>query len=164
MNKKIQPEGFFFCKIPYAGKAGNEESMKKFFENKRNLTIVIVIAVLAVMGILYAVFGNKTEAGSKSVTVAVVDDQGAKTEYSCKTDSEYLLDVMKELEADGFTFEGDEGDYGLMVSTVNGVRADYTLDGAYWYFYVNGEACMNGVSTEPVHDGDAFEIVYTKAE
>ena len=86
MNKKIQPEGFFFCKIPYAGKAGNEESMRKFFENKRNLAIVIVIAVLAVMGILYAVFGNKTEAGSKSVTVAVVDDQGAKTEYSCKTD------------------------------------------------------------------------------
>ncbi len=84
--------------------------MKKFFENKRNLAIVIVIAVLAVMGILYAVFGNKTEAGSKSVTVSVVDDQGAKTEYACKTDSEYLLDVMKELEADGLTFDGDEGE------------------------------------------------------
>ena len=84
--------------------------MKKFFENKRNLAIVIVIAVLAVMGILYAVFGNKTEAGSKSVTVSVVDDQGMKTEYSCKTDSEYLLDVMKELEADGLTFDGDEGE------------------------------------------------------
>ena len=51
-----------------------------------------------------------------------------------------------------------------MVDTVNGLRADYEADGAYWYFYVNGEACMNGVSTEPVHDGDAFEIVYTKAE
>ena len=84
--------------------------MKKFFENKRNLAIVIVIAVLAVMGILYAVFGNKTEAGSKSVTVSVVDDQGMKTEYSCKTDSEYLLDVMKELEADRLTFDGDEGE------------------------------------------------------
>ena len=94
----------------------------------------------------------------------MVDDQGAKTEYSCKTDAEYLLDVIKELEKDGLTVGGEDSAYGLMVDTVNGLRADYEADGAYWYFYVNGEACMNGVSTEPVHDGDAFEIVYTKAE
>lgn len=138
--------------------------MKKFFENKRNVAIVIIIAVLAVMGVVYALFANKAAAGSKSVTVAVVDDQGAKTEYSCKTDAEYLLDVIKELEKDGLTVGGEDSAYGLMVDTVNGLRADYEADGAYWYFYVNGEACMNGVSTEPVHDGDAFEIVYTKAE
>ena len=138
--------------------------MKKFFENKRNVAIVIIIAVLAVMGVVYALFANKPAAGSKSVTVAVVDDQGAKTEYSCKTDAEYLLDVIKELEKDGLTVGGEDSAYGLMVDTVNGLRADYEADGAYWYFYVNGEACMNGVSTEPVHDGDAFEIVYTKAE
>ena len=138
--------------------------MKKFFENKRNVAIVIIIAVLAVMGVVYALFANKTAAGSKSVTVAVVDAQGAKTEYSCKTDAEYLLDVIKELEKDGLTVGGEDSAYGLMVDTVNGLRADYEADGAYWYFYVNGEACMNGVSTEPVHDGDAFEIVYTKAE
>lgn len=138
--------------------------MKKFFENKRNLAIVIIAAVLVVMGIIYALFSQRTESGAKSVTVAVVDDQGTKTEYSCKTDAEYLLDVMKELEADGLTFGGEDSSYGLMIDTVNGLKADYEADGAYWYFYVNGEACMNGVSTEPVHDGDAFEIVYTKAE
>lgn len=138
--------------------------MKKFFENKRNVAIVIIAAVLVVMGVVYGLFANKTSAGSKSVTVAVVDDQGAKTEYSCKTDAEYLLDVLEELETDGLTVSGEDSSYGLMVDTVNGLRADYEADGAYWYFYVNGEACMNGVSTEPVHDGDAFEIVYTKAE
>jgi hypothetical protein len=38
------------------------------------------------------------------------------------------------------------------------------LDGAYWSFNVNGEYCNYGVSEQPVEDGDAFEIVYTKAE
>lgn len=141
-----------------------EEKMKKFFENKRNVAIVIVIAVLAVMGIIYALFSARAESGSKNVTLAVVDDQGGRTEYSCKTDAEYLQELMTELEADGLTFDGEDSSYGLMIDTVNGVRADYEADGAYWYFYVNGEACMNGISTEPVHDGDAFEIVYTKAE
>lgn len=138
--------------------------MKKFFENKRNVAIAAIIAVLVVMGVIYALFARKTESGSKNVTLAVVDDQGGRTEYSCKTDAEYLQELMTELEADGLTFDGEDSSYGLMIDTVNGVRADYEADGAYWYFYVNGEACMNGISTEPVHDGDAFEIVYTKAE
>lgn len=138
--------------------------MKKFFENKRNVAIAAIIAVLVGMGVIYALFAGKTESGSKNVTLAVVDDQGGRTEYSCKTDAEYLQDLMTELEADGLTFDGEDSSYGLMIDTVNGVRADYEADGAYWYFYVNGEACMNGISTEPVHDGDAFEIVYTKAE
>lgn len=138
--------------------------MKKFFENKRNVAIVVIIAVLVGMGVIYALFAGKTESGSKNVTLAVVDDQGGRTEYSCKTDAEYLQELMTELEADGLTFDGEDSSYGLMIDTVNGVRADYEADGAYWYFYVNGEACMNGISTEPVHDGDAFEIVYTKAE
>ena len=138
--------------------------MKKFFENKRNLAIVIIVVVLAAMGVIYALFASRATAGSKNVTLAVVNDQGARTEYSFKTDAEYLLDVMKELEKDGLTFEGEESSYGLMMDTLNGLRADYEANGAYWYFYVNGEACMNGVSTEPVKDGSAFEIVYTKAE
>ena len=44
------------------------------------------------------------------------------------------------------------------------VRTDWEKDKAYWYFYVNDEACMVGIEEQPVEDGDAFEIVYTKAE
>ena len=64
-------------------------------------------------------------------------------------------------EADGLTFSGAESEYGMMVDTVNGDLADYTADGAYWGFYVNGEYCNNGIDTQPVEDGDVFGIVYT---
>jgi len=65
-------------------------------------------------------------------------------------------------EAEGLTFSGDESQYGLMVMEVNGVTVDYNKDKSYWSFYVNNEYCMNGIDTQPVNDGDAFQIVYTK--
>ena len=47
---------------------------------------------------------------------------------------------------------------------VNGESAVYDTDGAYWGFFVNDEYCNYGVSEQPVEDGDAFKIEYTKAE
>lgn len=63
-------------------------------------------------------------------------------------------------EADGLEFSGTESEYGLMVETVNGVTADFNVDGAYWSFYVNGTYCNYGVDSQPVEDGDAFQIKY----
>ena len=77
-------------------------------------------------------------------------------------ESGILVDAMND--AEGLSFEGEDGIYGLSVSIVNGVRADYTLDGAYWAFYVDGEYCNYGVSEQPVEDGDNFSIVYTVAQ
>ena len=50
-----------------------------------------------------------------------------------------------------------------MVTTVNGLRADYVLDGAYWGFFVNDEYCSYGIEQQPVENGDVFSIVYTLA-
>ena len=64
-------------------------------------------------------------------------------------------------EADGLTFEGTESEYGMMINTVNGETADYSIDGSYWSFYVNEDYCNYGIDSQPVVDGDAFKIVYT---
>ena len=49
----------------------------------------------------------------------------------------------------------------VITPIVNGVKADYTADGAYWAFFVNGEYCNYGIEEQPVLDGDVFSIVYT---
>lgn len=49
-----------------------------------------------------------------------------------------------------------------MVTVVNGVSADYNVDGSYWAFYVNDEYCQFGVDEQPVNDKDTFKIEYTK--
>jgi len=52
----------------------------------------------------------------------------------------------------------------MMVDTINGLRADYTADKAYWSFYINGEYCNFGIDQQPIADGDQFKIEYTAAE
>jgi len=51
---------------------------------------------------------------------------------------------------------------GLYITTVNGVTADFDKDGAYWSIMVNGEYGQYGADSQPVADGDEFQLVYTK--
>ena len=63
-------------------------------------------------------------------------------------------------EAEGLEFEGYDSEYGFTTTSVNGEVADFNVDASYWSFYVNGEYCNYGISSQPVEDGDAFQIVY----
>lgn len=120
---------------------------------------MLVVLAAAFLGIFLA-FRPKTEEGDKSITIEVVDNNAASTLYEVNTDAEYLRQAMDE--AEGLEYSGTEGDYGLMVETVNGVTADWNVDQSYWSFWVNGEYCNYGIDTQPVEDGDAFQIIYTK--
>lgn len=59
--------------------------------------------------------------------------------------------------------EGSEGQFGLYISHVNGMKAVYEEDGAYWGFYDrDGELMSTGVDMTELHDGDVYELRYTK--
>jgi len=135
--------------------------MKK---NTRNL--LIALCVLVVLALVFLAIWNyarpQPQQGSKAITVDVVDDQGETRHYSLKTDEEYLHGALNQI--DGLTLDGYDSDYGYYVTTVNGLRADYTEDGAYWSFYINGDYCMEGVDSQVVTDGDAFTIQYELAQ
>lgn len=142
----------------------NNQATKKKGTGKLILGISALAILIGLFIVLWALFGPKTTEGSKTVSLSVVAQDGAETTYDAKTDALVLQELMDELKADGFTYGGNESEYGLMVDTINGVRADYTLDGAYWSFYVNDEYCNYGISEQPVNDGDDFSIVYTPAQ
>lgn len=136
--------------------------MKK---NKKGIIAAIVFAVvLVVLGRVYFFTKPKTQEGAKDVTIVVVNKVGEESEYEVKTDAEYLIDAMKDAEELGLTFDGDDSEYGLMVTIVNGEEAVFANDNAYWGFSVNGNYCEYGVSEQPVADGDEFEIKYTISE
>lgn len=142
----------------------NNPNVQKKGKGKLIVGICSLVVLLGLFLVMWSVFGPKTTEGSKDVSLSVVMEDGETTTYSSKTDALVLKEFMDELSDDGLTYGGSESEYGLMVDTVNGVRADYTLDGAYWSFYVNDEYCNYGVSEQPVNDGDNFSIVYTKAQ
>lgn len=58
--------------------------------------------------------------------------------------------------------EGEESEYGLYVKTVNGVTADYNVDGTYWAFYINDEYAMTGVDSTDVNEGDTYTFAVEK--
>ncbi|MBO4980340.1 MAG: DUF4430 domain-containing protein [Lachnospiraceae bacterium] len=123
---------------------------------------LFAVVLVAVLVAVYLAFGAKPVAGSKEITIEVVDKEAGTTTYELLTDAAYLRQAMEE--AEGLTFSGSESEYGLMVDTVNGERADYHMDGAYWCFYVNGEYSNYGIDTQPVMDGDRYTIRYEKAQ
>ena len=138
--------------------------MENAKKSNKNIIIgaAVLVALIAVLAVVYVIFGAKPAAGSKAITIEVVNQAQESTVYEVQTDAEYLRQAMEETE--GLTFSGTESEFGLMVDTVNGERADYTLDGAYWSFYVNGEYCNYGIDSQPVLDGDAFAVMYTLAQ
>ncbi len=93
-----------------------------------------------------------------TISVTVVDDKGESSEFELKTSSDILADALLEAKL----VEGEDGPYGLYIKYVNGIRADYDKDGAYWALSKGGEVLMTGVSDTKISDGDKFELTYTK--
>ena len=137
-------------------------------ENKRKIFVggIILVALMVTFGVVY--FMNRTvpQTGSKNIVVEVTKESGATEEYKLSTDAEYLRIAMDELVAQGsgFSYDGTDGEYGIMIEYINGERASYTEDNAYWALYVNGEYGQNGCDTQPVMDGDVYAWKYEKAQ
>ena len=130
--------------------------------NKKMVIGVIVLAVIiALMALAYNAFREKPVQGSKEITIEVVNKAKESTTYELETDAEFLREAMEEAKEQGLTFETSEGQYGLVVNTVNGETADLNSGSAYWGFYVNEGYCNYGIDSQPVEDGDAFRIEYT---
>lgn len=131
---------------------------------KKSVKIILgvsgVVVLIAALVAVWMIFGAKPQEGAKKITIEVINSADESTIYELNTDAEYLRQAMDE--AEGLTYDGTEGEYGIMISTVNGEVADYNVNGAYWGFYVNGEYCNYGIDTQPVLDGDAFVIEYVQ--
>lgn len=137
-----------------------EETTKKNNKMKIAIALGALVVLVAVFTGLYFAFAPKASKGAKEIAIEVVDDKQNSKSYTVNTDAEYLRQAMEETK--DLTFSGTESEYGLMVTTVNGVTADYNTDKAYWAFYVNGEYCSSGIDSQPVENGQKYRIVYTK--
>lgn len=118
-----------------------------------------LIVAVAVFLVIFNVFREKPVAGSKAVTLEVLNQEQETSKYSVQTDAEFLRQVMEE--AENFTFDGEEGEYGFTLYTVNGETHNWNVDGSYWAVYVNGEYGQYGIDSQPVEDGDVFRFEYT---
>lgn len=96
--------------------------------------------------------------GETMFPFSVVDLNGNETSFEIHTDKETVGDALLDLKL----IDGENGQYGLYVKSVNGITADYDIDKTYWAFYINGEYAMTGVDSTRIEDGVKYSFKVEK--
>lgn len=120
--------------------------------NKKLLAgvLALVIVVAALIGIYFAT-RPATSAADKTITATVVAN-GEEEAFTIHTDEEYLRGALESIDL----IAGEESEYGLFVTTVNGITAD-DANQEWWCFTKGGESLNTGVDSTPIADGDALK-------
>lgn len=114
---------------------------------------LVLAAVLLGVWLLNAPRGSE---GAKALGLTVAYADGSTDEFNFTTDAEFLRAALEEQQL----VEGDEGEYGLFVKSVNGVTADESQQ-QWWCLTKGGAEVMTGVDSTPIADGDHFELTLT---
>ena len=126
--------------------------------NKKTITVILaLVLVVAVLLGLYFFIMPRATAGTKEFTVTVVHGDGTSKDFTYKTDAEFVGEVLLE---EGL-ITGEEGPYGLYIYSVDGEKAVFEEDGAYWAFYVGDAYATQGIDLTPIEAGALYKLVYT---
>jgi len=87
----------------------------------------------------------------------VTNDEGSLSVWNVSTDE---TTVGAALLSVGL-IDGDDSEWGLMVTHVNGLRADFNEDDAWWAFYIDGEMAPAGVDATDIEEGVTYAFVFT---
>ncbi|MBQ6894430.1 MAG: DUF4430 domain-containing protein [Clostridia bacterium] len=90
--------------------------------------------------------------GEKNFIFTVADADGNEEMFNIFTDKKTVGDALKEHKL----IDGEEGQFGLYVKTVNSISYDYDKDGKYWAFYVDGEYASTGVDKTEIKNGCSY--------
>ena len=128
-------------------------------KNKKTIIAVITLILLVAAALCIWYFcGPAKDANEnmKEISVTVVHADGSKKEFSISTDEQFLRGA---LEAEKL-ISGDEGEYGLFVTTVDGEKVDDSRQ-EWWCFTRGGEMLNTGVDDTAIADGETYEITFT---
>jgi hypothetical protein len=71
------------------------------------------------------------------------------------------IDTTERTVGDALRTEGLITQTGL-ITTVNGITADWDADKAYWEFQIDGEYALTGVDDTAIESGVTYAFVYTQ--
>ena len=141
----------------------------KQFKNKFFASVLCMVLIVAMALSMTACTNNNgsdaADAGQEqgltvemSFTFEVVDKDGNVETFDITTDKTTVGDALLE---EGLIV-GEVGQYGLYVTEVNGIVADYNVDRTYWAFYIDGAYAATGVDTTDIVDGATYSFKVEK--
>ncbi len=143
-----------------------ELMLMKTSVKRRSFLILVLCIVLAAATVLCMAGCKKKESpkadpsaqivdkgtGAKKFEFDVVHKNGDSKRFMIHTDKDTIGAALVEVAL----VSGANTEYGLMVDTVDGEKLDYTEDGYYWAFYIDGEYAMTGVDSTNVEEGKVY--------
>ena len=140
----------------------------KQFKNRFFASVLCMVLIVAMALSMTACTNNTADSGNagqeqgqtieQSFTFEVVDKDGNVTTFDITSDQATVGEALLE---EGL-IAGEVGQYGLYVTEVNGIVADYNVDQTYWAFYVDGAYASSGVDTTDVADGATYSFKVEK--
>lgn len=112
------------------------------------------LALLLLFSLASCAQGGGTE---RSATLTVVHSDGKAKDIPVKSAKETLGEAL----VDAQVISGEDGPYGLYVTTVDGETADDSKE-QWWCLTKGGESVNTGVDSTPFADGDTFEFTFTE--
>ena len=126
------------------------------------LTVVILVscATNEVTGVWAgATYTEDTTLGEGATVLTVeVSAEDKTVTFTVNTDKTTVGEALM----DNGLVDGEIGAYGLYVKVVNGMLADYDVDGSYWAFYIDGEYAMTGVDSTEITEGAIYKLERAK--
>lgn len=117
---------------------------------------VILAVAIALFAVVFITQRDETEKGEKQITVTVVYEDKTEKAFPITTDAEFLGEALLQAEL----IPESEQRAGFLTN-VDGIRADYNKDKAWWCVTKGGEMTEKGINELVITDGDEFEIVHT---
>lgn len=111
-----------------------------------------MLAVLALC--MYAGCGKQVHTGEKNITLTIVYKDATRQTITLSTNKNYLAEAMVEAALIEYANDG-------YYTTINGVTANYNVDKGWWCLTKDGVMTSQGLNTQIIADGDAFELTYT---
>lgn len=133
----------------------NKKTMNKM------MRLILCTVLIAVMALMAAGCGSKsaeTTAPGVSFTFVVTDLEGNESTFDITTSKATVGEAL----LDEGLIVGEDSEFGLYVTSVNGMTADWDNDQTYWAFYIDGEYAMTGVDATEVTEGATYSFVLTK--
>ena len=120
----------------------------------RKMLKLTAVLLMAMMLITMTACKSEADTSEKTINVTVMHADESVQEFEIETEAAYLAEALVE---EGIIEYREDGYY----TTVDGETADYSKDKGWWKLTKDGEMTSEGFNTQPITDGDRFEITYT---
>lgn len=136
-------------------------------KNRRKKLLCLIGCILLIAAMTLSLTGCGGSAAPESTTaqtealvgisfqVVVTGLDGEETSFDITTDKATVGEALVEKGL----IAGEDSEYGLYVTTVNGVTLDWDKDQKYWAFYIDGEYATTGVDSTNVTEGTVYSFV-----